>query len=198
MKRWNCGAFVTFLLVAGCSSSPKYGCGVPDGVTCKSISTVYRETEGDARRKPTYEGQEGPADEKSKSKNDTYKPALAGERAVGLPAIKPGDPIRVEPRILRVWLSPWEDQDEVFHDQSFIYVIVDQGRWQISQNRGLLENAWRSRTVKPPKNRSAEPQDDASGTAPKKQPQAPAGGTVENRTAIKALEMADRKAGGAP
>ncbi len=182
LRAWIVPAILVVISIGGCSSTPDYGCKAPDGTTCKSISEVYRATEGDARRKSPY------IDERSQA-DATYQPALAGERTVTLPKIKPGDPLRVEPRILRVWLAPWEDEDGVFYDQSYIYVIVDHGRWLVSQNRNMIENSWRARSIKPPKNRQSQTEEEQKD---KPAPQQPAEQAAANRATARAMEDASK------
>ncbi len=188
-RAWTALAILA-VLVSGCSSTPDYACKAPDGTTCKSITEVYQETDGELRRKPIYSG-----DGSQENTITSYKPSLASERTVSLPKIKPGDPVRVEPRILRIWLAPWEDEDGVFYDQSYIYAIIDRGRWLVSQNRNLIENSWRARSLKPPKNlqRPAE-EEQKDKPAPHQQP-ASAEQTDANRAAARAMEDASRYIG---
>ena len=40
-----------------------------------------------------------------------------------------GTTIRSNPRVLRVWIAPWEDSDGDLHEEAFIHVLVDTGRW---------------------------------------------------------------------
>ncbi len=58
----------------------------------------------------------------------------------GLPqTIQPGDPLRSGARVLRVWLAPWVDKDGDYHDQSYIYLVLNHGRWYIDQARRHIE-----------------------------------------------------------
>jgi conjugal transfer pilus assembly protein TraV len=41
--------------------------------------------------------------------------------------------LRTDPRVLRLWIAPWEDGDGDLHDGSFVHVVVDTGRWLIDR-----------------------------------------------------------------
>ena len=43
--------------------------------------------------------------------------------------------IRSNPRLLRVWVAPWEDSDGDLHEEAIVHVIVDSGRWLIDHVR---------------------------------------------------------------
>ena len=53
-----------------------------------------------------------------------------------------GDPVLSPPRILRIWLSPWEDQDGDLRDQSYLYVMWDRGEWNIQHSRSNIMNQY--------------------------------------------------------
>lgn len=144
-------------VLSGCSTiHGNYACGVPGGVTCKSLNEVYNDTNGRLAppEKPPSDNDKKSDDKDKKAEQESaYKSTLLTGQAINLPKIEPGQPLRVEPRLLRIWYAPWEDSDRVFHDQSFAYVVVDDGRWLLSQNRNQMEMSWRSRMVIPPTNR---------------------------------------------
>lgn len=52
-----------------------------------------------------------------------------------LPVLAAGMPIRSQPRMLRIWVAPWRDEDDTLHDQSYLYVMIDPGQWQIEHSR---------------------------------------------------------------
>lgn len=43
--------------------------------------------------------------------------------------------LRSEPRVLRLWIAPWEDSDGDLHDASVVHVVIDTGRWLIERVR---------------------------------------------------------------
>ena len=54
-----------------------------------------------------------------------------------------GEPIRSQPKVLRVWIAPWEDADGDLHDQSYVYVVADPGRWGIEHNQKRIVDRYR-------------------------------------------------------
>lgn len=116
------------VLATGCgsitglaNSSSKYACQAPEGVSCTSVSGVYANSQNKnvpslRSRSPT------PAD---------IKP-FGGST---LPVIAPGMPIRSQPRTLRIWAAPWVDDDGTLHDQSYMYVMVESGKWLVERSR---------------------------------------------------------------
>lgn len=75
-----------------------------------------------------------------------------------------GTPIRSAPRLLRVWFAPWEDTDGDLHDQSYVYLPVDSGRWLIEHNRRRIQDNYRP--VRAPSNvtaQAAQPQTAGAG-----------------------------------
>ena len=50
-------------------------------------------------------------------------------------AATPRSPIRSNPRVLRLWIAPWEDADGDLHEEALVHVVVDTGRWLIEHVR---------------------------------------------------------------
>lgn len=132
------GTAASALLLAGCTSlsgvsgSSSYACKAPEGVACDSVSGTYANAM--QHNLPSQREQQG--------KNSGHSTARAGEAASNAPATIPpaagnaGLPptpvtLRSAPRVMRLWIKPWEDADHDLHDQSYVYVQVDGGRWQI-------------------------------------------------------------------
>jgi conjugal transfer pilus assembly protein TraV len=116
--------------LAGCSVKSKYGCPAPDGVQCRSISEVYQKTQGPNTPTPDH-------------------PALRGAKNVPLPAAPVPEetlrPIRSAPKIMRVWVAPWIDDEGDLHQEGYLYMVVDQGQWAIGlpsvqSNRGPVRS----------------------------------------------------------
>jgi conjugal transfer pilus assembly protein TraV len=43
--------------------------------------------------------------------------------------------LRTVPRVLRLWIAPWEDSDGDLHEASTVHVLIDHGRWLIERVR---------------------------------------------------------------
>ncbi len=53
---------------------------------------------------------------------------------VAAPATLPAA-LRTAPRVLRLWIAPWEDSDGDLHEASTVNVLIDHGRWLIERVR---------------------------------------------------------------
>jgi len=132
------------LIMTGCA--PKFSCSEDmKGPGCASVSQVYARTHQD---KPVQK---------------------AAHPAAALPqTIKPGDPLRQPGRVLRVWIAPWVDADGDYHDQSYVYLVLDHGRWFIDKARKKIQRRYAPHVTPPAKpasveqSASGEPAPDAS------------------------------------
>ncbi len=122
--------------LAGCASSlaglggtENYACRAPEGVMCDSVSGVYANSiygnlrpvqSSIAKSSPTASGVYGAAS------------VAAGQSAASAAA---DDSVRSNPRVLRLWVAPWEDSDGDLHEEGYLHVIVDTGRWLIEHVR---------------------------------------------------------------
>ena len=103
-------------VMSGIGGSERYACKAPEGVACMSVSGAYANS---VQRAPP--------------------PALYGAMSIA-PArsetsTAPASRIRSDPRLLRVWIAPWEDSDGDLHEEAIVHVIVDSGRWLIDHVR---------------------------------------------------------------
>ncbi len=132
----------TVLLLTGCAGTMTgldgqggFSCKAPDGISCASLSGVYANAV-----------QNNLPGQRTGTKSDKVVEAIARITAA---APRSGDPLRSAQKVRRVWLAPWEDEDEVLHDQSYVYLVVDPGRWQIEHSRRKATEGFRP--VMPPK-----------------------------------------------
>ena len=127
---------VIALALSGCASSmsgvggtDSYACKAPEGVLCTSVSGVYANSIRGTPQRGTAAGPQPAAP----------SPAIYGAASIAPGtspiSVAPGNAIRSNPRVLRVWLAPWEDSDGDLHEEAFIHVIVDTGRWLIEHVR---------------------------------------------------------------
>jgi len=125
--------------LAGCSSSLSgiggtdgYACKAPAGAQCTSVSGVYANTAQGLPMPPKDPAIKlpGPA------------PALYGTASIAPtgPATSPRTGMRSSPRVLRLWVAPWEDADGDLHEESLVHVLVDTGRWLIETVRPAPRN----------------------------------------------------------
>jgi conjugal transfer pilus assembly protein TraV len=127
------------LAISGCSSmmtgldgQGSFSCKAPDGISCASLSGVYANAVQN-----NLPGQ--------RPQTTASKSADGGQVSARLTknSLQAGDPLRSAQKVRRVWLAPWEDEDEVLHDQSYFYMVVDAGRWQIEHSRRQASERYR-------------------------------------------------------
>lgn len=94
--------------------------------------------------------------------SSNYKASVAGvlqdgmKRQVGQPytdqsartlmltqAYSSGTPIRSQSEIARIWVAPYLDTDGDLNDQSFTYVVLNQGDWLIAHNQQQIIDEYR-------------------------------------------------------
>jgi len=151
--------------LSGCSSmsgfdaKSEFACKAPDGILCESMSGIYANAQ--AKNLP---GQRVNARGEAPVE---LSQAKAGSNVMTKP-IYSGTPIRSAPRLLRVWFAPWEDTDGDLHDQSYVYLPVDSGRWLIEHNRRRIQDNYRP--VRAPSNMAAQAaQPQAAGAGQQRQ-----------------------------
>lgn len=107
-------------------------------------------------------------------------PASNGTVTTGSPTASPGEAsvpsaaaLRTAPRVLRLWIAPWEDSDGDLHEASTVHVLIDHGRWLIERVRPAPRGPRMG--VTPPAAPSAAPASapagsQASGISPRANP----------------------------
>lgn len=121
--------------MSGLDGQGKFSCKAPDGISCASLSGVYANAVQN-----NLPGQRPPTEI---AKGESAAPKIAHQVSIS------GEPIRSAQKVRRVWLAPWEDDEEVLHDQSYFYLVVDPGRWQVEHSRRKASEGYRP--VVPPK-----------------------------------------------
>lgn len=129
--------------ITGLSDAHKdFQCKAPDGVLCTSVSGTYANSlENNLPAQKNEKATSEPAShegERTKSTDATDAGRTFLPRALDAP--NSGDPLRVPPLVLRVWVAPWEDVDGDFNDQHYFYTVVHNGRWMIEANRESIRN----------------------------------------------------------
>lgn len=126
-------------------SKSELACKAPDGVICTSVSGIYANSiEGN------LPGQK-PQLDSSKKADSPVQGVVNGKDEPAMPSYSPrdlttpnsGDPIRLAPVVLRVWIAPWEDTDGDLHDQHYVYTVINQGKWLIEANQQTIRDAFK-------------------------------------------------------
>jgi len=188
----NMAAVGVALVLGGCtnlsglSGKKDFACEAPDGVSCMSISGVSANV--DRGNLPSYIKQKekdeltGAMINGSKESKDAEREAKGRGKPLPLPAYSPdatlspatmltvgsGTPVRVPPKEMRIWIAPTEDTDGDLHEQRYIYVVVNDGRWMVDATRLNTRNKYtqfqplvstsNTPDAKPAPNKSRSPQ----------------------------------------
>ncbi len=123
-------------LLAGCASSPKYACGVPEGVGCKPVGEVYEASiTGTLVRNTLARGRVTPDDEDEDGEFETTErpPLTEPANTPVVATVQPGDPLLTRPRHIRVWINRWEDKAGDLHDETYLYLRLDNGTWRLGR-----------------------------------------------------------------
>ena len=147
--------------LSGVGGAEGYACKAPEGAMCTSVSGVYANS---------AQGIPKPAKPPEK-KSPPAGPAIYGASSIapGRPAAVSGSSIRSNPRVLRLWIAPWEDADGDLFEEALVHVVVDTGRWLIEHVRPVSRS--RVDGVAPPVSPAQQP---SPAKAPTETPQAPA------------------------
>ncbi len=128
--------------LSGVGGDTQYACPAPRGVQCGSVSANYLQSlRGDLPgQPPTRRAGSDPGGASAA----TVTPGRSGNANVD-----PDTPLYSPPRILKLWVAPWEDRDGVLHDAAFVFVPIDHGHWLLDPVRAAprLEN----RAIRPPR-----------------------------------------------
>jgi conjugal transfer pilus assembly protein TraV len=120
--------------MAGLDGKSEFACRAPDGVVCTSVSGVYANSVAGTlpamwEGTPQSAAHESATGTDSKHSADLPRPYRAIPPASAAPAA--GTPLLSLPRVLRLWLAPWVDEDGDLHDQAYLYVMWHRGEWQL-------------------------------------------------------------------
>jgi len=170
----RCAAALCGPLLAGCANitgldaSSEFACQAPLGVQCESVSGTYANALRNSL--PAQRPQRAPSAAPAAAPSSPTAATRATSAAVRAPGGTDGSPavqpIRSQPRLLRLWIKPWEDADRDLHDQGYVYVQVDSGRWLLDHAQRQLRDAYAP--VRPPR-RPAAAAPDGEATAPRPQ-----------------------------
>lgn len=134
--------------LTGLDSSDDLACKAPDGVSCMSATGVYTNSLSDnlpaQRSVSSAESSSSSTSEANAPTNSMSKDSAI--RRAQIPGT--GTAIRSAPRVLRLWVAPWEDSDGDLHDQFYVYLTVDPGRWVIEHQRNKIQQEYSPTTLK--------------------------------------------------
>jgi len=129
----RCAAIVVLALSAGCADmsglggTSHFSCKAPVGVHCESLSATYynslANTPPDRRRLPAISSK--PINGEKSLQAPTTQSAGGASGFAPLALRAPG-------REMRIWIKAWQDEDKDLADQSFVYLVVNEGQWRVA------------------------------------------------------------------
>lgn len=132
------------VVLGGCASN--YPCGEPSSGKCMSVTQNYERSYTNYVNPDDLPAQNGGTSRVTD--NDSNNPIkLKFTNYAQTPA--DGAPLLTMPKMLRVWLTPYTDSDNIYHDQSYEYIIVDRGRWNYNNNKLLMNDSSNLQNVTP-------------------------------------------------
>lgn len=121
-------------LMSGLGGSESLSCKAPEGVVCTSVSGVYANAATIASKSAPLATSVTSAIPATRAITAIYS-ANAVSLSTDKPATQLNNVVRSNPRVLRLWIAPWEDGDGDLHEASTVHVLVDNGRWLIEHLR---------------------------------------------------------------
>jgi len=132
------------VIVQGCSifGKSEFDCkGGVDGVRCLSARQVYQATESSdyVKTKDESEGEHEKTwffglfnkSQRSNNKDQVITNGNRQDSQVSVPRIDQPVPIRTQAKVMRIWMSPWEDDDGDLHADGFMYTEIESRRWNL-------------------------------------------------------------------
>ena len=144
------------LLLSIVSCGPKYAClKTMGGVKCETPTEVYRQLmEGDlkdqisSRSAPKHDKEA--SDRNLPDKNAIVKSPVESGIPSQMESKEERKPIRIQPRVVRLWLAPWEDSDGDLNMGGFIFTeVADKKRWVLGEKILYLDSRMTPRLFSP-------------------------------------------------
>lgn len=135
----------------GCQTvgTNKYGCsGLPDGIICKSPTQIYDQTNGDIEGVYQYQDNQAKVEDdgmfkssrsEKQRKNTTQNVQVLNAEVspFAKPAYKAHSnpiPVLEQPKVLRIWIAPWVDQNETLNYPSYKFTEITPRKWNFGGN----------------------------------------------------------------
>ena len=140
----RCATLACLVLAAGCGDmsglggTSQFACKAPVGVHCESLSATYYNSLANnlpaQRRLPSTSGRTNNAmRDLLPTANQIVTGSAPGFAPVGLRS--PG-------REMRIWIKAWQDEDKDLADQSYVYLVVNEGQWRVAHVQQQARNAF--------------------------------------------------------
>jgi conjugal transfer pilus assembly protein TraV len=106
---------IPIIFLTGCAGmNSKFDCNIGPGGTCRSMDQVNKEASSGV-----FNTNSIPVSAARQNSTNLGYPLLAYK----------GQPIRTGETIQRIWIAPFEDQDDNYHEPSYVYTVVKKSEW---------------------------------------------------------------------
>ncbi|WP_436658749.1 type IV conjugative transfer system lipoprotein TraV [Acinetobacter sp. P1(2025)] len=145
------------VFATGCTMNgynEKYGCsGLPDGVVCKTPTQIYDMTNGDQLGvyQNTLDGTDHAGHgHETQQKQGMFRKAQTTEvkgvsngneaemmNIFAKPQFQANSnpmPVLEQPRVLRIWVAPWKDENETLNWGSYMFTEITPRRWNFGES----------------------------------------------------------------
>lgn len=117
-------SLLTFVaLLSGCAGmNGKFDCNATAGDSCTPVSIVNRNAQAGDYDNVDNSGDSGSASQQ----NFGYASKDVGYN-VTTPI--PGEPVRFGESVQRIWIAPYKDSSQNFHEPSYVYTVLNKSHW---------------------------------------------------------------------
>lgn len=121
-------------VISGCGTND-YPCGEPTNGRCASVTDNYNRSmheytnPDDVAPPHGFFGGSGDNKDSSSTKPINYFGFI---KSTQLPYA--GAPLASSPRMMRVWLTSYTDDDNIYHDQAYEFILTDRSHWIYNNN----------------------------------------------------------------
>ncbi len=120
------------LLFEGCTAG-SFGCkGFPNSPICKSAVQAYKATDVANPKNPI----DAEGNDTSPLAAAPSVPETQGVTPTVSPKVQDPSAVRTPPKVLRIWIAPWEDSDGDLQAPSYVFTELEPRRWIIGNPGG--------------------------------------------------------------
>ena len=132
MNRYAQFLLIIPFLFEGCTSG-SFGCkGFPNSPICKSAVQAYKATDV-ANPKNPIDAEESDTSPLAAAPS---VPETQGVTSKVSPRVQDPSAVRTPPKVLRIWIAPWEDSDGDLQAPSYVFTELEPRRWIIGNQTG--------------------------------------------------------------
>lgn len=132
MHRYVSALSLVPLLLGGCTAG-SFGCkGFPNSPICKSAVQAYKATDVANPKYPM----DAEGSDTSPLAAAPSVPETQGVTSTLSPKVQDPSAVRTPPKVLRIWIAPWEDSDGDLQAPSYVFTELEPRRWIIGNPSG--------------------------------------------------------------